>query len=298
MKATTTLPPDLQQWTANHLPGLATATISDASWPRGDSRIWKVSSGSTAAFVKLYPCPDKFDREIRGCGHAARALTADEAPQVIAANDRLPAVILTALTGDVVRGLQLEKAEEQRVHRLAGKLLRRWHDSPTAISVIDRENVMAAITAQAAEATTCLDRIGDQLSPAARDLVAHVSTDLVGHVQHLPHALRHGDYSPRNWLWDQAAGHHSIIDFEEAAPGVAIEDLVWLCGAMWPDRPDLRRAFLAGYGRDLSPHEDRALTLLTTRLGVSYLATGLAKQDQVLIDRGHSVVDRMVRAVN
>ncbi|MFD4241873.1 aminoglycoside phosphotransferase family protein [Streptomyces sp. NPDC058525] len=298
MKANTPLPSDLQQWAANHLPGLATATVSDASWPRGDSRIWKVATGSTAAFVKLYPSPDKFGREIRGCEHATRALTADEAPQVIAANDRLPAVILTALTGDVVRGLELAKAEEQRVHQLAGKLLRRWHDSPTAISVIDRENIMAAITAQAGEAATCLDRIGDQLSPAARDLVTQVSTDLVGHVQHLPHAFRHGDYSPRNWLWDQAAGLHSIIDFEEAAPGIPVEDLVWLCGAMWPDRPDLRRAFLAGYGRDLSPHEDRALILLTTRLGVSYLATGLAKQDQVLIDRGHSVVDRMVRAVN
>src|SRR5690606_23215191 len=126
--------------------------------------------------------------------------------------------------------------------------------------------------------------------------VRKVSTELVGIAQNLPLAYRHGDYSPRNWLWDAAAGHHSIIDFEESAPGIAVEDLVWLHGAAWPDRPDLRRAFLTGYGRDLTQSEERALLLLTVRLGVSYLSTGLAKDDPVLVDRGHTVVGRMARA--
>ncbi|MEU2209743.1 phosphotransferase [Streptomyces hygroscopicus] len=109
-------------------------------------------------------------------------------------------------------------------------------------------------------------------------------------------AYRHGDYSPRNWLWDEAAGHHSLIDFEESAPGIAVEDLVWLCGAAWPIRPDLRAAFLTGYGRPLSSTEQRALVLLTARLGVSYLSTGLTKTDTVLIDRGHTVLQHLVRA--
>jgi Ser/Thr protein kinase RdoA (MazF antagonist) len=293
----TSLPSDLQQWAARHLPGLGKATVTDASWPRGDSRIWKATTPSTAAFVKSYPSTAKYGRELRGCEHAARALAADEAPQVIAANEELRSVILTALPGQVVRGLALQQAEEEQVHRLAGQLLRRWHDAPALISASSRADIMAAIADQADEAAVCLDQVGDRLSPAERDLVREVSTDLVTLAQSLPLAFRHGDYSPRNWLWDGAAGHHSIIDFEESAPGIAIEDLVWLRGAAWPGRPDLRLAFLTGYGRDLTPSEERALLLLTVRLGVSYLATGLAKNDPVLVDRGHTVVGRMARAV-
>jgi len=296
MPTMTSLPPDLQQWADRHLPGPDRATVTDASWPRGDSRIWKATTPSTAAFVKMYPSTARYGRELRGCEHAARALTADEAPHVIAANEELRSVILTALPGQVVRGLALQKAEEERVHRLAGRLLRRWHDAPTPISATSRTDIMTAITDQADEAAVCLDRVGDRLSPAERDLVRKVSTELVGIAQNLPLAYRHGDYSPRNWLWDAAAGHHSIIDFEESAPGIAVEDLVWLHGAAWPDRPDLRRAFLTGYGRDLTQSEERALLLLTVRLGVSYLSTGLAKDDPVLVDRGHTVVGRMARA--
>lgn len=71
---------------------------------------------------------------------------------------------------------------------------------------------------------------------------------------------------------------------------------MWLCGAAWPTRPDLRDAFLTGYGQPLSSTEQRALVLLTARLGVSYLSTGLTKTDTVLIDRGRTVLQHMVHA--
>lgn len=68
-----------------------------------------------------------------------------------------------------------------------------------------------------------------------------------------------------------------------------------MCGAAWPTRSDLRDAFLTGYGRLLSSTEQRALVLLTARLGVSYLSTGLTKTNTVLIDRGRTVLEHMVR---
>ncbi|MFJ3673406.1 aminoglycoside phosphotransferase family protein [Streptomyces sp. NPDC090106] len=290
------LPPDLHQWVARHVAALGTAAVTDASWPRGNSRIWHVRTDHGEVFVKLYPSTETYEREVKGCEHAARVLADSEAPHLLASDPQRPAVILTALPGRVVRGLLLEQAEEQRVHRLAGDLLRRWHDADEPISHRGHQRIMESVTAQADEAAMILERLGDQLSPAEQDLVRDAARDLPGLARALPLAYRHGDYSPRNWLWDAAAEHHGLIDFEESAPGLAVEDLVWLCGAAWPTRPDLRDAFLTGYGRLLSSAEQRALVLLTARLGVSYLSTGLAKSDTVLIDRGRTVLEHMVRA--
>ncbi|QEU83436.1 aminoglycoside phosphotransferase family protein [Streptomyces viridosporus] len=296
MTHATSLPPELHQWVTRHLTGMDTAAVTDASWPRGASRVWRVRTDHGEVFVKLYPSTEKYEREVQGCEHATRALAADEAPRLLASDPDRPAVVLSALPGRVVRGLPLEQAEEQRVHRLAGGLLRRWHDTPEPIGDREHQRIRASVTAQADEAAVILERLGDQLAPAERNLVRDAAHNLPDLARALPLAYRHGDYSPRNWLWDEAAGHHSLIDFEESAPGLAVEDLVWLCGAAWPTRPDLRDAFLTGYGQLLSSTEQRALVLLTARLGVSYLSTGLTKADTVLIDRGRTVLQHMVRA--
>ncbi|MDX3233068.1 aminoglycoside phosphotransferase family protein [Streptomyces sp. ME19-01-6] len=296
MTHATSLPPDLHQWVTRHVTGMDTATVTDASWPRENSRVWRVRAVHGEVFVKLYPSTEKYGREVQGCEHATRALAADEAPRLLASDPERPAVVLSALPGRVVRGLPLVQTAERHVHRLAGDLLRRWHDADEPISDREHQRIMASVTAQADEAAVILDRLGDQLSRAEQDLVRDATHDLPDLARALPLTYRHGDYSPRNWLWDEAAGHHGLIDFEESAPGLAVEDLVWLCGAAWPTRPDLRDAFLAGYGRLLSSTEQRSLVLLTARLGVSYLSTGLTKTDTVLIDRGRTVLGHMVRA--
>ncbi|MFF2374923.1 aminoglycoside phosphotransferase family protein [Streptomyces xiamenensis] len=296
MTHATCLPPDLHQWVSRHVASMDTAAVTDASWPRGDSRVWRVRAVHGEIFVKLYPSTEKYEREVQGCEHATRALAPHEAPRLLASDPQRPAVILSALPGGVVRGLPLEVAEEQRVHRLAGDLLRRWHGTDKPISDREHRRIMESVTAQAEEAALILKSLGNQLSPAERNLVRDTARDLPDLARALPLAYRHGDYSPRNWLWDEATGHHGLIDFEEAASGLAVEDLVWLCGAAWPTRPDLREAFLAGYGRLLTSTEQRALVLLASRLGVSYLSTGLTKTDTVLIDRGRTVLQHMVRA--
>ncbi|MFJ3890498.1 aminoglycoside phosphotransferase family protein [Streptomyces rubrogriseus] len=292
---TTSLPPDLHQWVTRHVAGMETAAVADASWPRGDARVWRVRAVHGEVFVKLYPSTESMS-EVKGCEHAARALADTEAPHLLASDPQGRAVVLSALPGRVVRALPLEQAEEQRVHRLAGNLLRRWHDTDEPISDREHQRIKESVTAQANEAAMILERLGDQLSPAEQDLVRDTARYLPDLAQTLALAYRHGDYSPRNWLWDAVAEHHALIDFEESAPGLAVEDLVWLCGAAWPTRPDLRDAFLTGYGRLLSSTEQRALVLLTARLGVSYLSTGLTKTDTVLIDRGGAVLEDMVRA--
>ncbi len=59
----------------------------------------------------------------------------------------------------------------------------------------------------------------------------------------------HRDYTPRNWLVDD--GTLAVIDFEWACLDAAAGDLARLHLAIWRGRPDLREAFLDGYGRQL-----------------------------------------------
>ncbi|MFC8275462.1 aminoglycoside phosphotransferase family protein [Streptomyces sp. NPDC057271] len=288
------LPADLRQWVTHRLPGLA--HVLDVSWSRGDSRVWRVDSGTAAAYVKLSPSPENFAREVRGYDHAAHSLATGEAPRLLACDPGLRAILSSPLTGRVVRGLPLTAAEETRVHELAGRLLRRWHDHPVPRTGRERTDILAAVARQADEAAACLERTADHLTDAQRALVQRVGDELPRLAEDLPIVFRHGDYSTRNWLWDARRGTHSLIDFEKSAHGIAVEDLVWLCCAAWPPRPELAPAFLGGYGRGLSDTERRALPLFTARLGVSYLDAGIAQREPGLADRGRTILTRMVHA--
>lgn len=284
-------PPDLREWVATNLPGLD--EVTDVSWPRGSSQVWRVVAGPTAAFVKLSPTALDFDREVVGYAYAARILADHEAPRLLAADPGLRAIMSSPLPGKVVRGLPLEREVELPVHEDGGRLLRRWHDQSDPASEEDREAMRAAMREQAREAAVCLESTAEHLNAEQRALVEAASRELPELAGQLPLVYQHGDYSTRNWLWDAENGHHGLIDFAMAHHGNAVEEFVWLCGAVWATRPDLKAAYLAGYGRPLSGTEERLLRLLTVRLGVSYLNTGLAKQRGDLVERGHLVLDRM-----
>ncbi|MEV6987010.1 aminoglycoside phosphotransferase family protein [Sphaerisporangium sp. NPDC051017] len=288
------LPADLLQWVTRFLP--AVANVTDVSWPRGDSRVWRVASSVSEAYVKLSPTTEDYAREVYGYQHAVRCLAAREAPRLLSADPGLRAIMSSPLPGLVVKGLSLTAEVETRVHELAGRLLRRWHDHPEPVPAHARDDVMASMAEQADEATACLERTAEHLTDAQRALVQQVSREIPDLAEGLPLVFQHGDYSPRNWLWDAERGTQGLIDFEKSAHGLAVEDLVWLCGAVWPTRPDLKRAFLKGYGRELSDAEQRVLPLLTARLAVSYLNTGLTKQEPMLVERGRTVLGDLVRA--
>ncbi|WP_043663259.1 phosphotransferase family protein [Streptomyces xylophagus] len=290
MTQNTPIPADLRRWVSSHLPGAE--QVTDVSWPRGSSRVWRLAAGADAVFVKISPSPRDYEREIRGLAYAARALAAHEAPRLLASDPDLQVLMTSRQPGDVVRDLPLDVEEERRVYELAGHLLRRWHDHSDAASDQVREDIRASMATQAEEAAACLESTGGHLDTSQRDLVRCVSRELPELAEEVPAVDRHGDYATRNWMWHPEHGH-GVIDFEMFAPGIAVEEFVWLCGAVWVVRPDLKAAYFSGYGRPLSDSEERVLRLLTTRLGVSYLDSGLTKQQPELVERGHLILTRM-----
>jgi Ser/Thr protein kinase RdoA (MazF antagonist) len=277
------MPADMRRWLTGHMPTVD--AVQDVSWARDSRKVWRVHAGSEVVYLKRSSTPDDHTRETRAYQHADR-FAPHEMPRVLASDPDLLLTLTTEVPGQIVRELRLTTEIASRVHELAGRLLRRWHDVPEPPAPGTRHALAASIDAQATEAAAMLATPGGQFTDAARVLVRQVAEDLPRLVLDLPVVWLHGDYSTRNWLWDAPNGSHGLIDFEKAGHGLAVADLVWLHGKIWPARPDLRDAFLSGYGRALTDIEQRVLRLLTARLAASYLTTGVTTGDPVLVDRG------------
>ncbi|MXG29810.1 phosphotransferase [Streptomyces sp. YIM 132580] len=251
-----------------------------------------MSAGTHHAYVKISSSALDFERKVAGYAFAAEHLSEAQAPRLLASNPDLSALLSSALPGRVVRDLLLELGVELRLYEDAGRLLRRWHDASAPGTSADRAAVRSDMEDQAREAADCLRDVTPHLAADQLALVEAASQELPGLAEQLPLVYRHGDET-RNWLYDGSTGAHGLIDFATATHGVAASEFVWLLGAVWSVRPELREAFFTGYGRPLTEVEDRLLHLLTVRLGVSYLRTGLTKELDELVARGHLVLDRM-----
>lgn len=277
------MPADLRQWLSLHLPGLC--AVEDVSWPRADSRVWRVTDTTATAYVKISPSQQSYTRETRAYRYAADALGPGKAPRLLAADPDLRAILTSPLRGVVVRTANLPAADEIHAHELAGQLLARWHDHrPDTAGAA----VLAAVQAQVDLAAERAARTADVLATPHRVLVEHALRDLPALALSVPLACTHGDFSPRNWMWDHDTASLSLLDFEKAGTGLVVEDFVWLAATTWPHHPHLQHAILTGYGRDLDPDEYRTLTLLTTLAALSYLDAGMSLRDPALTAKANN----------
>jgi len=99
---------------------------------------------------------------------------------------------------------------------------------------------------------------------------------------------------PRNWLWDPAARRLAVIDFERAEPAPAVRDLVRLEYGPWDQRPDLREAFMGGYGRALTSTETKAMRCLAGLDALSGLRWGTSNHDHEVTSRARRTLDRLL----
>jgi Phosphotransferase enzyme family len=163
------------------------------------------------------------------------------------------------------------------VYRQVGVLLRRFHEAEPPAALPGYLHWVRE------RATHWADRAAPLLTPDDRAIIRdHLAA--VGQPDIPSGGPCHLDFQPRNWLTGSPGGV-SVIDFEHARIDLPARDLVRLRFRTWPGRPDLRDAFLGGYGRPPSPAEDR----LTWHLGALDALTALA--------RGHENADPELVAV-
>lgn len=197
--------------------------VTDCSWQRDTSAVWRLSSASGSCWYLKRHSSDRFHaREVAALRNWASALGPGRVPELAAADPENLVMVVTAVPGEPVLRLQLSAREEQQVQRQAGRLLGRLHESrlvPGAGEDVSR--LTSRVDAH-------LDQAGGLLTPAQRAMVRDCASRLAWLGPRVPAVASHGDFQPRNWLWDTASGRLGIIDWERAEPAPAIRDLVRL----------------------------------------------------------------------
>ncbi|MFD8882160.1 phosphotransferase [Streptomyces erythrochromogenes] len=266
---------------------------TDTSWAREQSRVWRVHGvqGGTW-YVKVHQNERFHGREVRGLRTWARELGA-AAPRLVAADETLRAVVLTAVPGRPLHGTVLAPERERAVFQRIGALARRIHQASPP------RPAPAGSGPAVAKADRHLAGARSHLRPGDEDFVRA----LVRQAENLPPlewVETHGDFQLRNVLATSDAGTETddrevlvaVIDFERSEPGPAVRDLVRLSDA-WAGRDDLFEAFLAGYGRTLTAAEQARLVIDAALDSVSGIAYGAAHGDPELVERGRRTLARL-----
>jgi Phosphotransferase enzyme family len=227
--------------------------------------------------LKHHGSETKHAREVRAYQQWAPAL-GQRTAQLVASSSQTMTIIITALPGDA----ELGASDTADVHRQAGALLRAFHGAaePRALPgyrgwLTDRAHYW---TKNAGELLS-----GHDLMLVRTHLDALAAYDIPqGNPCHL-------DFQPRNWLIDQG-GIVRLVDFEHARFDIPARDLVRLYFRVWPARPDLRTAFLVGYGRDLTSTEQEMIRHLGALDALTALGRGNQNSDPSMIVRGQATI--------
>lgn len=276
----------LVTWAAGEL-GLPALRARDVSWDHAASHVLALAApehSAPLAFLKVHRQARKYRQEV----HALRrwAPLAGSAPRLLAARGAAPqALLLSARPGRGVDQLAPDDPRLVRAHAAAGAWLRRLHDLPFVdddpVPLADALRMRLASWAQRqpdAFAPATLARLGGLLDAA----------DWSG----APRRPCHGDFSPRNWLWDDAVGL-SVIDFEHAKPDAWVVDVHGLIDGPWRARPDLEAAFWDGYGGLPTQADAARITAVRALYAVGTVAWGRAHGDGAFAAAGAEVLRRL-----
>ncbi|MEU6353607.1 phosphotransferase [Streptomyces sp. NPDC047072] len=261
----------------------------DASWAWAGSQVWRASNAFGGTwYVKVHQNPRFHDRQVRAYRTWVPSLGA-AAPRLVAADDGLMTVVVTAVPGDPLYGAIHTPEQERRIFRQIGALARRIHQSAPARPAPEGsgpaagklERHLAAARPHLAggdeEFVRALVERGRQLPP-------------------LEWVETHGDFQLRNIL-RAADGTLTVIDFERSEPGEVVRDLVRLSDA-WAGRPDLYEALMAGYGRALTAVEEERLAVDAALDAVSGIQFGVANGVPDLVERGRRTLRRLRAAAD
>ncbi len=223
-------------------------TLTPTQPPAGAVTCLRDQHGRTW-ILKIHNDRTKHLREVHAYTHWTAAL-GDRTACLIASDPAIPAVLLTALSGRPPQPAD-DPHTQQHAHRQAGALLRRLHQAQPPSPLPDHPARLASLL------ESWLTR-GHELFSTTEQTLARRHIAALADLPAVPGVPCHLDYQPANWLTD-ATGTLRILDFEHARIDTPARDLVRLTYRHWTRRPDLREAFLAGYGRALTDTEQQAV---------------------------------------
>ncbi len=235
------------------------AVVGDHTWGHRMSAVLRLRDSAGVSWIlKRHDEHERYRAEVAAYRQWVPAL-GRQAPALRASSDELGLIIISAVPGRPVpwpaagagatsgagegEAPARQAAAEAAAQHAAGALLRRLHDGQPAAPWSDFGQAKADEFGRLAKAAAGLltSRELRAADSCVRELAGITGATLVP---------CHRDYTPRNWLADGDALY--VIDFEWARLDAWVSDLARLELAIWAGLPDLREAFLNGYGRPLS----------------------------------------------
>lgn len=234
-------------------------------------------------FAKQHVGPKLHRREVDAYERWTAALGRDRAPALVAADEQSLTVLVTALPGLGLDRVCLPAEQEREAYQQAGLLLARLHAA---------DNGQSRSEAVEEDWGGVLSKV---LDAGARYLTTDDITVLRALAQQAPPALpkvaAHGDYMPKNWMWDEREQRLRVIDFERTQLETAARrDLSRLHYRILHHRPDLADAFYSGYGHPLSAEEKAARTKYAVLDALDAVRWGVEHHDIDLVDEAHTMV--------
>jgi aminoglycoside phosphotransferase len=248
-KSAETVPKALLGLAAERLGDLV--VCEDLSWQHGESAVWRVEGRRGRAIVKHHRQLRKFRQE-SGAYREWLPRLGGLTPELLGLRDRPPrGLLLGEVPGVPLARVAVPVPAERTLHRLAAEFLRQLHELPIA-----DDDPLPLAEGYAERLRAARERSRGLLPKASIDAVAARMEEALPALAGLRRVPCHRDFTPRNWLVDPGAPDRlAVIDFEHARPDLGLADLERLWSGVWPERPDLEEAFLAGYGRGLGDDE-------------------------------------------
>ncbi|WP_244174836.1 aminoglycoside phosphotransferase family protein [Streptomyces misionensis] len=261
-----------------------------AEHPRpGDIRpsLWEIHTpNGDRWFAKQHVGPKLHAREVNAYGNWTASLKRGRAPELLASDAASRTILVTAVPGRSLDTLRLPAEQERKAYEQAGELLARHHSAAATqpAAQVAQEQWDETVARLRHSAAPCI--------PAHEISVVRALLDKAP--PSLPHVAGHGDYMPKNWMWDEAEQLLRIIDFERAELQPASRrDLSRLRYRILLQRPDLDAAFHYGYGRPLTEEELAACRAYGALDAVDSLTWGNQHRDLGLVDEAHTMLENL-----
>lgn len=250
--------------------------VATRAWRYHGGEVWEVSASETRYIVKRHSNSRHWRQEVAGYQRAA-ALTPGRVPRLIGADEDLTVIITTLLPGTGLDRAALGPDEEREAYRQAGTLLRSLHGaaSPGPDAEIPGRLI--------AKAHAALARARQSLTSTETAVITSQIACMEQIAARLPTVATHGDFQPRNLLWDPAARVLGVIDFEKSALAPAARDIASITAAIPHDQDDLLAAFYKGLGREPDGGELAAVTAFTVLTVLTDYAWGQENGDHAAV---------------
>ena len=254
------------------------ALLADFSWGQTDTKVLHGAGRESAVIVKAGGAANHhIRREI--AAHAAYTgplVDAGRAGRMLFSDRTLNVLVLEYLSGELVEGSAWELAAD--VHFQAGQVLKLLHDQEGRA---DAEYEARATS----KALAWLEREHRINPEVGREVRGRLNSYRPLPVAAVP---THGDWQPRNWLYD--AGVVKVIDFGRFEFRPAASDFCRLSVQQWVKKPSLETAFLRGYGGD--PRDARVWRMDLLREAVGTAVWAYLVGDEAFEAQGHWMLER------